>query len=92
MGKKKVSDTLAPGTKIRVKSGVTIPEFPEVACGGWTGSVAELTGKKAEPKYVVEWDESVVAAMPKAYVEQCEKSGLYYRMACFGREKIEPAE
>jgi hypothetical protein len=92
MGKKKVSDTLAPGTRIRVKAGVTIPEFPSVDCGGWTGQVAELTGKKAEPKYVIEWDETVVASMPKEYVEVCEKNGLYYRMACFPRENLEPAD
>jgi hypothetical protein len=89
MGKKKANDTLAPGTRIRVRSGVTIPEFPDVDCTGWTGSVAELSGKKADPKYVVEWDESVVAAMPKAYLEACEKSGLYFRMACFTRDKLE---
>lgn len=90
MGKKKVSgDTLAPGTRIRVKSGVTIPEFPDVECGGWTGSIAELTGKKADPKYVIEWDDAVVAAMPRAYVEQCEEGQIYYRMACFGRDDLE---
>ena len=92
MGKKKVSDALAPGMKIRVKPGVTIPEFPEVECGGWTGSIVELTGKKADPKYVIEWDESVIAAMPKSYVEQCEKNQIYYRMACFERENLEAAE
>lgn len=89
MGKKKASDKLSLGTRIRIKAGVTIPEFPEISCEGWTGRVADLTGKKSEPKYVVEWDDSAIQGMPKSYRDACEEKGLFYRMACFERGDLE---
>ena len=92
MGKKKATSKLAAGARIRIKPGVTVPEFPDVVCAGWTGSISELIGKKTDPKYVIEWDDSVVAAMPPAYIAKCEESGLYYRMACFTSDDIEPAD
>ena len=92
MPKKKPSKALSAGARIRVRPGVTVPEFPEVACAGWTGRIAEIAGKKADPKYVIEWDEAVVEAMPRSYVEQCEQQGLFYRMACFSADEIELLE
>ena len=89
MSKKKATGKFSAGIRIRVKAGVAAPEFPDVLCEGWTGCIAELIGKKADPKYVIEWDESVVEAMPASYVEQCEEKNLFYRMACFTAEEIE---
>ena len=89
MSKKKTSDKLTVGTRIRTKTGVTAPEFPEVSCEGWTGRVNDLTGKKSDPKYVIEWDESIIESMPVAYVEQCEQKNLFYRMACFAGDELE---
>ena len=90
MSKKKASEKFSAGMRIRVKAGVAAPEFPDVLCEGWTGQVSELIGKKSDPKYVIEWDESVVEAMPASYVEQCEEKHLFYRMACFSADEIEP--
>lgn len=90
MAKKASADNLAPGARVQVRSGVTVPEFTEVSCAGWTGVVIELVGKKADAKCVVEWDEGTVAQMPRSYVEQCEKQNLFYRMACLARSDLEP--
>lgn len=92
MAKKQATGKLSPGTRVRVKPGVTIPEFPDVSCAGWTGTVAELVGKKTEPKYIVEWDEATLRQMPPSYVKECERRNLFYRMACLGGEDLEPAE
>lgn len=92
MAKKKSSAKYSAGTKIRVKPGVTVPEFPEVTCEGWSGRIAELTGKTSAPKYVVEWDEATIQSMPPEFVERCEQQGLFYRMACFTGEQIEPMD
>ena len=90
MAKKKTSDELAAGTRIRIKSGTMVPEFPEIACGGWTGTVVEASGKKPNTKYVIEWDDATLAAIPEAYVRACEAQGLYHRMACLEGSTVEP--
>src|ERR1700690_3661376 len=68
MAKKKTSEALAVGARVRVKSGTTIPEFPDVPCGGWTGTVVEMTGKKPNSKFVIEWDDATLAAIPEPYL------------------------
>jgi hypothetical protein len=92
MAKKKTSDEMGVGARIRVKPGTTIPEFPDVACGGWTGTVVETTGKKPNTKIVIEWDDATLAAMPEPYRQTCETQGLYYQMACLDGATLEPAE
>jgi hypothetical protein len=92
MAKKKTSDGLAVGARVRVKAGTNIPEVPEVSCGGWTGSVVEASGKKPTTKYVIEWDDATLAAIPESYLRTCEAQGLFYRMACLEVSVLEPAE
>jgi hypothetical protein len=93
MAKKRSSRKLAVGTRVRVKEGTAVPEFPEVVCGGWSGVVDNLIGKsKPDPKYVIEWDENTLESMPADYVAKCEESNLFYRMACFGREDLDLIE
>ena len=92
MAKKKAAGKLSAGDTVRAKPGVTAPEFPDVLCEGWTGRIAELIGKKSDPKYVIEWDDEVVKAMPESYVKKCEETHLFYRMACFKGDEIERVE
>lgn len=92
MARTKQTARFSIGTRIRVKPGVTAPEFPDVPCQGWTGGIVDQIGKKSAPKFVVEWDASTLENMPASYVEQCEQSGLFYRMACFTGDQLEPAD
>jgi hypothetical protein len=91
MAKKKATDGLAIGTRVRVKPGTSIPEFPDVECGGWTGTIVDSTGKKPNVKCVVEWDESTLSTVPEAYIHACEAQQLYHRMACLDLDVLEPA-
>lgn len=87
----KTAERLSVGTRIEVKPGVTSPEFPDVPCEGWSGTIVELIGRKSDPKYVVEWDERTIERMPEDYRDLCEENGLFFRMACFAAEEIESA-
>ncbi len=89
MAKKKATGGLDEGAKIRVKSGVMSPDFPDVSFGGWTGNVMEVSGKPPAQKFIVEWDSATVSAMPGDYVSRCEAQMLYHVMACLGAEDIE---
>jgi len=88
---KKSQDELAVGALIRVKAGTTMPEFPDVACGGWTGRIVETSGKKPNTKYFVEWDDATLGIIPEPYLKLCETQGLYHRMACLEGSALEPA-
>jgi hypothetical protein len=88
---KKSHDELAVGAQIRVKAGTTMPEFPDVACGGWTGKIVETSGKKPNTKYFVEWDDTTLGIIPEPYLKLCEAQGLYHRMACLEGSALEPA-
>ncbi len=92
MARKKTAGMLAEGTRVRVRDGVTVPEFPDVSCAGWTGAVVDMAGKKDAPQYVIEWDARTIAAMPSGYQEQCEKQNLLSTMVCLPPDTIEPCE
>ena len=47
MAKKKAVGKFAVGAKVRVKPGVVSPEFPDFQIAGWSGTVAEATGKES---------------------------------------------
>ena len=90
MAKKKASGGLE-GTRIRVKAGVSSPEFPEISLAGWTGTVVETTGKPPEQKVIIEWDSATLAAMPPEYISKCESEQLYHMMASLGSDDVETA-
>lgn len=90
MAKKKATGGLE-GTRIRVRPGVTSPEFPDVALTGWTGTVIEATGKPPAVKVIIEWDATTLEQMPADYVARCESQQLFYQMACLNDGDIEPA-
>lgn len=90
MAKKKATVGLAPGTRIRIKPGVMSPEFPEISFAGWTGSVAETSGKPPSLQYIVEWDGATLAAMPADYLQRCESQQLFHQMACLPEADVEP--
>jgi hypothetical protein len=87
-----VGDALVVGTRIRVKAGVSAPDVAEVSIEGWTGMVAEIAGKKAERKYIVEWDQATIDAMPPEYLAACERMQLYHIMACLEGDDLEADE
>jgi hypothetical protein len=90
MAKKKTAVGLPAGTRIRVKGGVTSPEFPEISIAGWTGSVLEASGKPPHLSYIVEWDQTTLDSMPAEYIQKCEADQLFHRMASLAESVIEP--
>ena len=94
MAKKKATRKakLSPGQPIRIKAGVTVPEFPEVSCAGWTGVILEVTGKKADPQYVIEWDAASLDAMPQSYKDECEAKNYMFSYSCFSLSDLESVD
>jgi hypothetical protein len=80
---------LAVGSRVRVKEGVTSPDFTDVSFGGWTATILELSGKKPNQKFIIEFDDAVIAAMPPDYLTRCEEQRLLYTMACLTADQLE---
>lgn len=83
------SSKVVIGSRIRVKEGVSSPDFPDISFAGWTGMVVEFSGKKPKQKFIIEFDDSVVATMPPDYLKRCEEQRLLYTMACLEGDQLE---
>ena len=83
------SGKFAVGSRVRVKEGVTSPDFPDVSFAGWAATIVEMSGKKPNQKFILEFDDSVVAAMPPDYLQRCEEQRLLYTMACLTGDELD---
>lgn len=82
---------LAIGSRVRVKDGVVSPDFSDVSFAGWTATIMELSGRKPNQKFIIEFDDAVIAAMPPDYLQRCEEQRLLYTMACLEADQLEAA-
>lgn len=89
---KKGASSLSSGTNVRVKDGVSLPEFPEISIAGWTGEVMETKGRGAAVQYIILWDEQTVDAMPQTYRDHCEEHGLTHEMVCLPKGDVDAVE
>ena len=80
---------LAIGSRVRVKLGVLSPDFADVSFAGWTATIMELNGKKPNQKFIIEFDDAAIAAMPPDYLQRCEEQRLLYTMACLEADQLE---
>ena len=88
MAKKKATGGLE-GSRIRVKPGVSSPEFPEISLAGWTGTIVETSGKPPAHSVIIEWDAATLASMPAEYLSKCESQQLYHIMASLVGDAVE---
>jgi hypothetical protein len=86
----KKSSRLEPGSAVRVKPGVTLPEFAAQSIAGWTGTVRENQGRGDNLQHIIEWDDATVEAMPQSYRNHCERHSLYFKMVCLPTTHVEP--
>src|SRR3954454_10333736 len=84
------SPRFEPGAKVRVKSGVTVPDFEDIPLGGWTGTIQAVEQVDDQITYEIEWDETTLAGMHPVYRKWCERDGLALESMWLGEEEIEP--
>ncbi len=87
MAKRKASRSL-DGTSIRVKDGVTMPEFAAISIAGWTGTIVE-SGSGEAPQLIIEWDAASLTKLPAEYQVHCDTQGLYAGMASLPFAQVE---
>jgi hypothetical protein len=78
-----------PGAKVRVKSGVSDPDFPDVPLGGWAGTIKEVYDGVGEVTYLIEWNQNTLGNIHPIYRKRCERDGLDLKTMGLGEEELE---
>src|SRR3954468_24647530 len=85
------SDTprFQPGARVRVRSGVMDPNFPDIPLGGWAGTIEESEQGEGEAVYLIEWDRRTLDCMHFIYRNRCERDGLQVESMWLGDGALE---
>jgi Calcium binding len=78
-----------PGAKVRVRSGVTVPDFEDIPLGGWNGTIKESEQFEDQIDYEIEWDRRTLDGMHPVYRKRCERDGLDLESMWLGEEDLE---
>ena len=63
------------GDKVRVRPGVSDPDYDDLTIGGWTGTVAEIQSG-TPPTFLVGWSTETLKNQGTIYRNRCERDGL----------------
>src|SRR5262245_22927393 len=80
----------AVGAQVRVKPGITVPDFEDIPLGGWSGAIREVDQRSAPPTYLIEWDRRTLEHMHPVYRKRCERDGLDLESMWLGEDDLEP--
>ena len=86
----KTSPLLNIGDKVRVKSGVRHPDFPDIPLGGWSGTIEEVESSDDETVYLIGWDRRTLAAVHPVFLKRCERDDLIVENSWLDDDLIEP--
>ena len=78
------------GDKVRVKSGMIDPDFPDIPLGGWSGTVTEVEQADDQITYEIKWNKRTLNGMHPVYLKRCERDGFEMETMWLGEEDIEP--
>ena len=78
------------GDMVRVKSGETHPDFPDIPLGGWSGTIEEIEPSDDETVYQIGWDRRTLAAMHPVFLKRCERDDLIVENLWLDDDSIEP--
>src|SRR5512135_1445398 len=67
------SSRFEPGAKVRVRYGVTAPDFEDIPLGGWTGTIQGVEQTDDQITYEITWDERTLAGMHPVYRKRCQR-------------------
>ena len=60
---------------MRVKAGVSHPNYPDIPLGGWTGEINDVDAKSRQPMYEVNWSRATLSRVHPIYEKRCERDG-----------------
>ena len=89
MSKTKSPPKFSAGDAVRVKSGVTDPDFSDFPLGGWAGTISEV--EDGDPRtYLFALNERTLKSIHPIYHKRCERDGLEADWFWLLEEDLEP--
>ena len=81
----------AVGDRVRVRRGVTDPEYPDLPLGGWAGAVVEIDARSPpSPTYLVRWGRETLRLVHPIYERRAERDGFEFGSMWLGANDLEP--
>ena len=77
------------GDPVRVRSGVTDPDFPDIPLGGWAGKITEVEENNL-PLCLIRWSQETLKNMHPVYRKRCDRDGLDFEEMWLGEDDLEP--
>lgn len=66
----------AVGDRVRVRRGVTDPDFPDLPIGGWAGTIVEVQTREFPPTYLIRWSGATLDAVHPVHRKRSERDGF----------------
>jgi len=85
---KKAPVQFVVGDAVRVRSGVTDPDFPDIPLGGWAGKITEVENGNP-PLYLIRWNQETLKSIHPVYLKRCERDGLDHEEMRLGEDELE---
>ncbi len=80
----------AAGDRVRVRRGVTDPEYADLPLGGWAGTVADVDTRPSPPTYLIRWDRETLRQAHPVYKRRSERDGFEFGSMWLGADDLEP--
>lgn len=77
------------GTDVRVKTGVTLPDMPDIPLGNWAGTVSQSFADETPPAYEIKWSRRTLDNMPSIYRKRCERDGYEWDTVWLNEDDLE---
>src|SRR3954471_7702946 len=78
------------GARVRVRSGVTVPDFEDIPLGGWSGRIESVERVDDQIDFEVRWDRRTLDAMHPVYRKRCERDGRELETMWLTEGVVEP--
>jgi hypothetical protein len=77
------------GDEVRVKPGVSDPDFPDMPLSGWTGTITEIIEHEGQINCVFKLNDRTLKSLHPIYRKRCERDGLDFETMGLGEDEIE---
>ena len=84
-----VTVKFALGTDVRVKTGVTLPDLPDIPMGNWAGTVSEVFADQTPIAYEIKWNRRTLDEMPSLYRKRSERDGYEWDRVWLKEDELE---